>query len=146
MKIAIGCDHGGFEAKEAIVDFLNKDYQVIDFGTFSNESVDYPDYIMEVALAVSKKEADLGIVLCGTGIGASIVANKVKGIRCALVYNPEIAKLTREHNDSNVLALGGRVNTISELLEIVSSWLQTPFSEEERHIKRIKKIDKMEEK
>lgn len=145
MKLAIGCDHGAYEEKAALVTYLKeKGYEVTDFGTFGPESVDYPDFVRPVAEAVSKKESDFGIVLCGTGIGASITANKYHGIRCALVYDPEIAKITREHNNTNVLAMGGRTTSIEVMKQIVDNWLETPFSNDQRHIRRIDKISEIE--
>ena len=142
MKIAIGCDHGGLEHKEAIMKFLvNAGHKVTDFGTYSDESVDYNDYALKVANAVKDQEADKGILICGTGIGMSIMANKVEGIRAALVHDLFTAKATREHNDSNVLAMGGRVISVEKALEIVKIWTETDFSNEERHVRRIGKID-----
>lgn len=142
MKISIACDHGGLELKEAVIDFLKKEgYEVIDFGTYTKDSCDYPIYGKKAALAVANKEVDKGIVICSTGIGMSIVANKVKGIRCALVTDTNSARLTREHNNTNMLALGQK-NVSKELaLEIVKIWLETPFSNEERHIRRINMIE-----
>ena len=146
MKIALACDHGAFEHKEAIkLHLMKKGHQVQDFGTHSEESMDYPDTVYPASCSVADTSNDFGIVLCGTGIGASIVANKVKGIRCALVYDPKIAEVTRMHNDTNVLALGGRLTTIAVALEIVDKWLSTSFSQEERHKKRIDKICHIEE-
>ncbi len=141
MKIAIGCDHGGLNLKNIIIDYLKENkYEVIDEGTYSFDSCDYPIYGKRVAKDVAEKRADLGIVVCSTGIGMSIVANKVNGIRCALVTDVNSAKLTREHNNTNVLALGEK-NVSKELaLEIVKIWLNTPFSQDERHIRRINSI------
>lgn len=145
MKIAFAADHGGFELKNHLLSFLKeKGYETIDFGTNSNDSCDYPDYALKAALSVSRGEADYGIVICTTGIGVSIVANKVKGVRCALVTNVEDAILTRKHNNTNCLALG-RKNVSNELGEkIVEAWLTTEF-EGGRHIRRIEKIIKIEE-
>lgn len=146
MKIALACDHGAFEHKEAIKQHLSKKgHQVQDFGTHGLSSMDYPDTIYPACCSVADRSNDFGIVLCGTGIGASIVANKVKGIRCALVYDPKVAEITRQHNDTNVLALGGRQTTIAIALEIVDKWLSTSFSQDERHKARIEKICKIEE-
>lgn len=146
MKIALGCDHGAFQYKELLKKELPKmGYEVVDFGTYSEESSDYPDFAGAAARAVANKECDLGIVLCGTGIGASIAANKVKGIRCALCSESVSAKLTREHNDTNVLAMGQRVIGEEMMREIVRVWLSTPFSNGERHMNRIEKLVKMEE-
>jgi ribose 5-phosphate isomerase B len=146
MKIALACDHGAFEHKEAIkLHLLKKGHQVQDFGTHSEESMDYPDTVYPASCSVADTSNDFGIVLCGTGIGASIVANKVKGVRCALVYDPKVAEITRMHNDTNVLALGGRLTTIAVALEIVDKWLGSSFSQEERHNNRIDKICRIEE-
>lgn len=141
MRISIGSDHGGLNLKNSIVEYLQEnDYEVMDVGTYSFDSCDYPIFGRKVAENVANKVSDLGIVVCSTGIGMSIVANKVKGIRCALVTDLNSAKLTKEHNDSNVLALGEK-NTTKELaIEIVKTWLNTPFSNDERHIRRIKGI------
>ncbi len=145
MKIAIGADHGAFDKKAVIVKHLKSlGHEVIDFGTNSSASVDYPDFAGPAAEAVANQQADLGIVMCGTGIGASITANKVSGIRCALVYDPKVAKITREHNDSNVLALGGRITPVETMLEIVDNWLVTPFSHDQRHEQRIAKVAALE--
>lgn len=146
LTIALATDHGGFEHKQVLKVLLEKwGYEVMDFGTFDTESADYPDSVYPAAKAVAAKDADLGIVFCGTGIGASITANKVKGIRCALVNDLSIAQITREHNDSNVLAMGGRLIDEETMIKIVSRWLTTPFSMEERHQRRIDKIEKIEE-
>ena len=142
MKIAIGADHGGFDHKEVIFKHLvSLGFKVTDFGTFSNESVDYNDYAIKVAEAVSSKEYDRGILICGTGIGMSVMANKVKGIRAALVHDLFTAEATRLHNDTNVLSMGGRVISIELALQIVDIWVNTDFSKEERHIRRINKIN-----
>lgn len=144
MKIAIGADHGGFELKEIVKDFLlEKGHQIEDLGCYSTDSVDYPDYGIKVAEKVSNKEFDRGIVICGTGIGISISANKVKGIRCALVHDLFSAKATREHNDSNVLAMGGRVIDTELAKQIVDIWVGTEF-EGGRHTRRINKITEYE--
>lgn len=128
MKIALGADHGGFLLKDKIKSFLlEKGYEVIDFGTNSADSVNYPVYGKSVANAVVNKEADFGIVICGTGIGISIAANKVRGIRCALCMNSTMATLTREHNDANVLALGERMIGDVLALDIVDKFLNTEF-------------------
>lgn len=145
-KISIASDHAGFEQKEVIKDYLTGEgYEVVDFGTDSLDSIDYPDFIYPASKAVVDKEVDLGIVLCGSGIGASITANKVKGVRCALVTDTEVARLTREHNDSNVLALAGGTHPIENNLEIVKTWLGTDFSHDERHERRIDKLMNVEQ-
>lgn len=142
MKIAIGSDHGGYDYKKAISALLRaKGYEVKDFGTYTNESCDYPIYAKLVAEAVAGGEFDRGILICGTGIGMSIAANKIKGIRAALCSDLFSAKVTREHNDSNILCLGERVIDRDLALEIAGIWLETPFSEEDRHIRRIKMIE-----
>ncbi len=141
MKIALACDHGGFDYKETLKHVLvNQGYEVKDFGCCSADSVDYPEMAYPCAKAVSKGEADRGIVICGTGIGVSIVANKVEGIRCALCSDLFSAQATREHNDSNMLAMGGRVISKDLMLEIAKVWLETPFSQDERHMRRIAKV------
>ncbi len=141
MKIALACDHGGFDYKETLKKvLLDQGYEVKDFGCFSKDSVDYPEMAYPCAKAVSKGEADRGIVICGTGIGVSIVANKVEGIRCALCSDLFSAQATREHNDSNMLAMGGRVISEELMLEIAKVWLETPFSKDERHMRRIAKV------
>lgn len=141
MKIAIGADHGGYEMKLAIKSKLENDgYEVLDYGTHSNESVDFPDFSKQVTKAVTEEEAKLGILICGTGIGMSIAANKVKGIRAALVGDVFSAKATREHNNSNVLCLGARVTGLGLAEMIVDTWLNAEF-EGDRHQKRLDKIN-----
>lgn len=140
MKVAIGSDHGGFQLKEEIkqlMDEMGIEYE--DVGCTCSDSVDYPDYAIPVAEKVSKKEVDRGILICGTGIGMSIAANKVKGVRCALVHDLFSAKATREHNDSNVLAMGERVIGPGLAKEIARVWLETEFAGG-RHENRVKKI------
>lgn len=146
MKIAIGCDHGGITLKDSIVNYLEeRGVQIEDFGTFGTDSVDYPDFAYKVARSVADGKADKGILMCGTGIGISIAANKVNGIRCALCHNTETARLTAMHNDSNILAMGGRVIDADTAVNIVKAWLDTPF-EGGRHINRINKISEIEKK
>ena len=146
MKIAIGSDHGGFELKEEIKTHLqNKGFEIKDFGTNTKDSCDYPEYALEVSEAIAKGDYERGILICGTGIGISISANKVPGIRCALVGDCFSAKATRQHNDSNVLALGGRVLGPGLALEIVDIWVSTEF-EGGRHQARIDKISEIEKK
>lgn len=141
MKIGIGSDHAGFDYKEKIRQrIVELGHEVKDFGTHSNESVDYPVFIRPVAEAVSRGEFERGIVLGGSGNGEAIVANKVKGIRCGLCWNVESAKLNRLHNDANMLSLGQRMMSLETALEIVAVWLETPF-EGGRHIKRIQQIE-----
>lgn len=146
MKIALGADHAGFELKEYIKKMLlEKNIHVIDAGTEGETSVDYPDFALKVALLVSSKEVDRGILVCGTGIGMSIVANKVKGIRASLVQDIYTAVQSRKHIDANVLALGGRITGKGLAEEIVRVWLETPF-EGGRHQRRIEKINEWEKK
>lgn len=140
--IAIGCDHGGFELKQELIEMLNdKNIEFIDFGCYSKESVDYPVYAKLVCEAILRNECDKGILICGTGIGISIAANKIKGIRAALCSDCYTAGVTREHNDTNVLCLGGRVIGIEVAKKIAETFLSTEFSDEERHIKRIQQIE-----
>lgn len=140
--IAIGSDHGGFELKQEIIKHLTKkEIGFEDFGCFSEASCDYTDYGKAVAEAVASGKYEKGILICGTGIGISITANKIKGIRCALCSDCFSAEATREHNDANILALGGRVVGAGLALKIVDTFLNTPFSNEERHIRRISKIE-----
>ena len=146
MKIALGTDHGGFQLKEQIKGHLiGKGYEVLDLGCNSTESVDYPEYGRAVGEAVTEKKADCGIVVCGTGIGISIAANKVKGVRAALCTNTTMARLTREHNDANILAMGERVVGTGLALDIVKTFINTEF-EGGRHQKRIDKISQIEKK
>jgi len=145
MTIAIGADHGGFHLKEVIICHLKEQgKEVIDFGTYGCESCDYPDYAVPVCEAVLSGQADFGILICGTGIGISISANKIPGIRCALLGDIYSAKATRLHNDANVMALGGRVVGDGLALELVDAFLNTEFSGEERHVNRINKIAALE--
>ncbi len=140
--IAIGSDHGGFELKKEIMAHLDKrGLEYKDFGTYSDASCDYPVYGKAVAHAVADGECDRGIIICGTGIGVSITANKVPGIRAALCGDCFSAEATRQHNDANVLALGARVVGLGLALKIVDTFLDTPFSNEERHIRRIAMIE-----
>lgn len=137
MKVAIASDHGGFQLKEAIIACLKEcNLDVIDLGTDSEASVDYPEFGRKCGVAVAEGKADRGIVCCGTGIGISIAANKVKGIRCALCTSVEMAELTRQHNDANILALGGRITDTDLALQITKAWLETEF-EGGRHQRRV---------
>ena len=139
--IAIGCDHGGYELKLEIIKYLEeKGLEYQDFGC-DGETVDYPIYGKKVGQAVADGVCDRGILICGTGIGISISANKIAGVRCALCTSLETARLTREHNDSNIVALGGRVLDYGLAVEIVDTFLNTPFSGDERHIRRINMIE-----
>ena len=144
MKIALGCDHGGYELKQFIMKTLEKlGYEYEDFGCYSLESCDYPDFGAAAARAVAEGKCDRGIVICTTGIGISISANKVKGIRCALCSDPLSAKMTRLHNDANMLAMGAGIVGENLALEIVETFLNTPFSGEERHSRRISLIEEI---
>lgn len=140
--IAIGCDHGGFELKQEVMEYLkenNLEYE--DFGTYTTASTDYPVYAKKVAEAVVSGKADKGILICGTGIGISITANKIKGIRAALCGDCFSAQATREHNDANILCMGARVVGAGLALKIVETFLNTEFSNDERHINRIRQIE-----
>jgi len=141
MKIAIGSDHAGFKYKEKIKKLLvDLGHEVVDFGTDSEASVDYPLFIRPVALSVARGEAERGVVLGGSGNGEAICANRIKGVRCALCWNTETARLGRQHNDANVISLGQRMLREEEALEIVRIWLETSF-EGGRHIPRIQMLD-----
>ncbi len=141
MIIGIGSDHGGYELKEGIKEYLvGEGIQVVDFGTDSLESVDYPDFARKVAEAVLNKEVDRGILICGTGIGISIAANRIKGIRCALCSDTFSARMSREHNDANILAMGGRVVGLGLATDIVKAFITSEF-QGGRHERRINKID-----
>ena len=145
MKIAIGCDHGALNLKNKLVSYLEgKGFDVKDFGTYTNASCDYPEFAAAVARAVASGECEKGIVLCTTGIGVSISANKIDGIRCALLSDVWSAKMTRLHNDTNVMALGAGVVGENLALEIVDTWLGTEFSGDERHQRRIDKLMALE--
>jgi len=145
MKIAIGCDHGGYELKEAMKAYIEgKGAEVVDMGTYSTDSVDYPVYGRAVAEAVAGDQADLGILICGTGLGMSYVANKVKGIRCACVSDVFSAEMSRLHNNANVLAIGARVVGLGLATQIVEAFLGTEF-EGGRHNKRVDMITAVEE-
>ena len=145
MKISVACDHGALALKNQLVEHLTKKgYEVVDFGTHTLDSCDYPDFASQAARAVASGECEKGIVLCTTGIGVSIAANKVKGIRCALLSDLMSAQLTREHNDTNMMALGAGVVGPMLALQIVDTWLDTEFSHNERHQRRIDKVMALE--
>ena len=145
MKIAIACDHGALELKKTVAAHLReKGFEVVDFGCHTTESCDYPDVIAPAARAVAAGECDRGIVMCTTGIGVSICANKIDGIRCALLSDVKSAELTRAHNDTNMMALGGGVVGHYLALDIVDAWLETEFSGGDRHVRRISKITALE--
>ena len=140
--IAIGSDHGGFELKKKLMEHLSeRGLEYKDFGTYSSASCDYPIYAKAVANAVASGECDRGIIICGTGIGVSITANKVRGIRAALCGDCFSAEATRQHNDANVLCMGARVVGEGLALKIADTFLDTPFSNDERHIRRISMIE-----
>lgn len=140
--IALGCDHGGYELKVAVKKYLDeKGMEYVDFGCDGLESVDYPVYAKKVAHAILDGTCEKGILFCGTGIGISITANKFKGIRAALCTNCFMAEATRQHNDANILAMGGRVVTPEEAVAIADTFLNTPFSNDERHMRRISQIE-----
>lgn len=140
--IALGCDHGGYALKKEVIGYLEKNgIEYKDFGCYDEKSVDYPEYAKKVAHAVADGQCEKGILICGTGIGISIAANKVKGVRAALCTDCFMAEMTRLHNDANILAMGGRVVGAGLALKIVDTFLNTPFSEDERHIRRINQIE-----
>ena len=145
MKIAIACDHGALDLKNVLIAHLEKKgYEVKNFGTDTLDSCDYPDFAAPAAKAVAAGECDKGIVLCTTGIGVSITANKVDGIRCALLSDVMSARMTREHNDTNMMAIGAGVVGQLLAIEIVDTWLGTEFSHNERHQRRIDKVMALE--
>lgn len=145
MKVGIGNDHGATQYKQAVIDLVSAmGHEVVNYGTDETSSCDYPVYGQRVAQAVRDKEVDCGIVMCGSGIGISIAANKVKGIRCALCTDTTMARLCREHNDANVLAMGARTTGLETCLDIVRTFLTTEFSQGERHQNRIRLISEME--
>ena len=145
MKISIGCDHGALALKNKGAEHLrSRGFEVLDFGTHTLDSCDYPDFAAAAARAVASGECEKGIVLCTTGIGVSIAANKIDGVRCALLSDSMTARLTREHNDTNMMALGAGVVGEMLALQIVDTWLDTPFSEGPRHQRRIDKVMALE--
>ena len=145
MNIAIGCDHGALDLKNALIAHLQEQgHEVTDFGTYTKDSCDYPDFAAPAARAVASGACDRGIVLCTTGIGVSITANKIPGIRCALLSDLMSARMTREHNDTNMMAMGAAVVGEMLAMEIVDTWLNTEFSHGPRHQRRIDKIAALE--
>ena len=145
MKISIACDHGALALKNTVAEHLRRQgHEVLDFGTHTLDSCDYPDFAAPAAQAVAQGTCDRGIVLCPTGIGVSIAANKVRGVRCALLSDLMSARLTREHNDTNMMALGAGVVGQMLALQIIDTWLETPFSHNERHQRRINKVMALE--
>lgn len=142
LKIAIGSDHRGFELKVYLVSYLkSQGYDVIDFGTYSSESVDYPDFAALVAKAVASKEANYGVAICGSGIGVSIAANKVKGVRAVNATSEKISEMARRHNNANVICFGGDYINADVAVKYLEIFLNTPFDGGERHQRRIQKID-----
>lgn len=144
IKIAFAADHAGYELKNFLIENLKDKYIIEDFGTNSNESVDYPDYAFKAAKSIANGENKLGIIICGSGVGVSIVANKVKGIRAANCFNDEMAKLSRQHNNANVLNLGARFVNKEEALKMCISFINTSF-EGGRHQNRVNKIEELSE-
>ena len=145
MKLGITSDHGGYKLKEELIKKLAKDYEIIDYGCKSTESVDYPDYAFKLGEALTNKEIDYGIAICGSGIGISIACNKVKGIRAARVTNLEDVKETREDNDANIICLNEKMD-LNMAYQLIVFFITTPFSNIDRHIKRINKIKEYEAK
>lgn len=144
MRISVGADHAGFSLKEAVKEHLVAlGHEVKDFGTAGDESVDYPDYGAPAARAVSSGDADLGVLVCGSGQGMCMVANKIRGVRGAVAWHPDIARLARQHNDANVLCLSARFLGVEQALEIVNAWLDAAF-EGGRHTRRVEKIMRAE--
>lgn len=143
--VAIAADHAAYEYKQRLIKELSSaELEFLDYGTNSNDSVDYPDYAVLVGNAVMQKKATCGILLCGTGIGMSIAANKIKGIRAALCHTPEEAQVTRQHNHANVLAMGARTNDFANCKAMTQEFLTTAYSEDERHLRRLAKIASLE--
>jgi ribose 5-phosphate isomerase B len=146
MRVAVACDHAGFPLKEIVLDAIQEaGHQAIDLGTHSTESVDYPDYAEKVGRAVQRGEAERGILLCGSGVGAAIAANKMRGVRAGLCHDTYSAHQCVEHDDANVLAIGGRVIGPELALEIVRAFLGAKFSGDERHVRRLAKVLRLEE-
>ena len=145
MKIALGCDHGALALKNALIPHLEEmGYEVKDFGTYTADSCDYPDFAAPAAKAVASGECEKGIVLCTTGIGVSITANKIPGIRCALLSDVVSARMTREHNDTNMMAIGAGMVGQIQAFQIIDTWLGTEFSHDARHQRRIDKMMALE--
>ena len=144
IKLGIASDHRGYILKEQIIDRLMNKYDITDCGTTSTESVDYPDFAFKLGNLVKDKDVDFGVAICGSGIGISIACNKVKNVRCAKVSNEEEAKVTRNDNDANIVAFSANIS-LDDALKIIDAFINTPFSREERHQKRIDKITRYEE-
>ena len=142
MKIAIAADHGGFELKEALKQHYSN-LNLLDLGTYSTASVDYPDYAQKVVQAILSEQADLGILICGTGVGISIAANRYKGIRAALLYSAETARLAKAHNNANILVFGGRTMAVDDVIKRIDTFMQTSY-EGGRHQRRLDKIEETE--
>ncbi len=143
MKIVIGCDHGGYELKKAVISALNaQNFDILDVGTNSNESVDYPDFAVLACEKIIKNEAMFGVLICTTGEGISITANKIKGIRCGIGYNDDVASLMRKHNNANVIAFGAKYTTIEEAIKRIMIFISTEF-EGGRHERRVNKINSL---
>ncbi len=141
MRLSIACDHGGLDLKQKLVDWLTDEgHDVVDFGTYDSSSCDYPDFARPASIAVAQGKVDMGILVCTTGVGVSMVANHVPGIRCALCTNVDMAKMTRLHNNANMIALGSRYITFAHAKELVSIFVNTPF-EGGRHQTRVDKIE-----
>ncbi len=144
MKVAIGCDHGGFVLKKAVVKAVTDlGHEVLDYGTYDQSSVDYPDYAEKVGRAIASGEAERGVLLCGTGIGISIAANKIKGIRCAHVTDNFSARMSAEHNNAQIISMGGRISSESDAYTFTKTFLQTEFAGG-RHALRVDKITALE--
>ena len=145
MVIAFGADHGGYRLKNALIEFARSEgYQVIDFGVNSDDSADYPDYARAVGEAIVSGRAQFGVLICRTGAGMCISANKIHGIRAVMAYHPEIARLSRLHNHANVLCFGADFTTVESAKEILKTFLETPTSDDLRHLRRVEKIMKLE--
>ena len=145
MKIAIGCDHGGFELKNPIIDFLKaQGHDVLDLGTDSTKAVDYPDYSLAVGKAVIEGKVERGILICGSGVGACVAVNKIPGIRAGLCHDTFSAHQGKEDDDTNVLCLGARIIGVQLALEVVKTWVNARFSGAERHVRRLEKVAKIE--
>lgn len=142
MKIAIGSDHGGYELKEKVRNHLAGKHKVTDVGTGSKESCDYPDFAKKVAMLISSKKVDRGILICRSGIGMCIAANRFKGVRAAVCHDEKAARIGRKHNDTNVLCLGADFTDEEESVKITEAWLNTGFDSNEKRVRRIEKIDK----
>ncbi|HBU70145.1 MAG TPA: ribose 5-phosphate isomerase B [Elusimicrobia bacterium] len=147
MNIAFGCDHAGYKLRDGIINFVESlGHRVIDYGTHSAASCDYTEIAGAVSGAVSSGEVQRGILMCGTGIGMSIAANKFRGVRAAVCWNREVAKLCAEHNNANILCLSARFSKPEDIQDMIEAWIKTPFSPEARHRQRVEKIGKLEEK